>query len=157
MKYIFVPLCFLNIIACAENPGSKAIVEEQITKAEVHETLLRWAQAMLDNRLEPQQQLLDDTWMYSGSDDGMTTSKEKALGNFKRGETSLKGVAFEDTIVRIYGDVAIVTGKEELLFVEKNDTNRVYLRFTDVFRKKDGKVTALSTHSSPIGTNKAPD
>lgn len=154
MKYFYVLLLFVNVVACTENNGSKPTIEEQITATEVHKTLQRWAQAMLDNQLEPQQKILDETWVYSGSDDGTTTNKKKALAEFKPGETSLKGIVLQDTIVRVYGNVAIVTGKEELLFVEENDTTRVHLRFTDVFMKKDGKVMALSTHSSPIDISK---
>lgn len=150
MKKLSIVMIALIVISCNKTETQKEVTQSVITEKETRETLHKWAQSMLDNSLEPQQNILDDTWMYSGADDGTTTSKEEALAGFKPGETTLKKVILQDTVIRIYGSTAIVTGKEELVFVENQDTSRVFLRFTDVFIKKDGSVKAISTHSSPI-------
>ncbi len=150
MQRLCIFFFVLGMTACEMNNDTKIPAKDIITKEEVHHTIAQWATAMLDNKLEPQKKILADTWIYSGSDDGKTTNKEKALAGFSPGETELKDIILSDTIVRLYGNFAIVTGKEELIFVKDKDTSRAYLRFTDVFLKKDGKITVLSTHSSPI-------
>ena len=150
MQRLSIFFFLLGMTACERNSYTETLSKDIINKEEVHHTIARWATAMLDNKLEPQKKILDDTWIYSGSEDGKTTNKEKALAGFKPGETALKGIILQDTVVRVYGNFAIITGREELLFVEKSDTNRVQMRFTDVFIKHNGRVTAISTHSSPI-------
>ncbi|MEO1486654.1 MAG: nuclear transport factor 2 family protein [Bacteroidota bacterium] len=141
--------------ACSNAEGErKEVVIETIRAAEVHDVSKKWAKAMLQNDAKGITEVLDDTWVYSGGGDGSTANKTAVLANMKPGPTGLKGITLMDTITRLYGNFAVLTGHEELVLVDldSRDTSRIYLRFTDVFKKENGKVTAVSTHSSPITT-----
>ena len=61
-------------------------------------------------------------------------------------------IIYSDLQTRVYDDIAIITGKEKLVIVDKKTTDSVtiHLRFTDVYKSFDGKVKAISTHSSPF-------
>ncbi|MEL7268064.1 MAG: nuclear transport factor 2 family protein [Bacteroidota bacterium] len=145
----------LLFIACSNpEPRKEESPIETIRAAEVHAVSKKWADAMLQNNSKGITEVLDDTWVYSGGGDGSTANKASVLANMKPGQTGLKGITLMDTITRLYGNFAVLTGHEELVLVDldSRDTSRIYLRFTDVFKKENGKVTAVSTHSSPITT-----
>lgn len=145
----------LTFSACSNAESeTKEVANETIRAAEVHAVSKKWANAMLQNDAKAITEVLDDTWVYSGGGDGSTANKASVMANMKPGPTGLKGITLMDTITRLYGNFAVLTGHEELVLVDldSRDTSRIYLRFTDVFKKDNGKVTAVSTHSSPITT-----
>ncbi len=137
----------LGLVSCT---NSNQTTPETITEAEVHHTLEVWVDGLLENNPQKIDRVLDDSWVYSGAGDGTTVNKSQALSEMSPGETTLKKVTLMDTVVWLYNDVAIIRGWEELVFVEDADTSKMYLRFTDVYEKKDGVVRAIATHSSPI-------
>ena len=139
----------MSLMACSEQENEPV---DTIKKQEVHDVMEVWANGMLENDPVKIDQVLAPSWVYSGGGDGSTTTKAEALNGMTPGESSLKKVTLMDTTVWLYENVAIVRGWEELVIVEDQDTSKLYLRFTDVFRKENGEVRAISTHSSPITT-----
>ena len=149
MKQIVFLAFFIVLLSCSKEATNQS-KHSQVRNYEVHKLMQEWANGMIENDPLVIDNVLHDTWIYSGPDDGSTTDKAKALEAMTPGNTTLKQIILKDTIIRIYNNVAVVTGKEELVFAENKDTKRVFLRFTDVFLKKNGKVSAISTHSSTI-------
>ena len=147
---VIVGIMSLSILIGSCRNGEVHQEQSIISKEEVREVLNAWAKAMLDNDPVGIDRVLHSEWLYAGSDDGATTDKATAIEGIIPGVTTLKKIELQDTLIKVYGAMAVVTGREKLLFVEKGDSSIVHLRFTDVFLKEKGSVRALRTHSSPI-------
>lgn len=125
---------------------------ESISKEEALDLLHRWTKAYLEGDATTLDEILDETWLYAGSSDGKTTDKKSTIEEFSAADYKFSDISYENLEVNLYGDVAVVRGSETMVIVgnEGKDTTQLSLRFTDVYQKKNGKVRAISTHSSPI-------
>ena len=158
MKKIF--LLFIAVVclgSCqidikSDNPDPKET--ETITEEEALNLLHRWTKAYLEGDASELNEILDDTWLYSGSSDGKTTDKDATIAEFSSADYIFGDITYENLEVELYGDIAVVRGSEDMVIIGKSqpDTTRLSLRFTDVYQKKNGKIRAISTHSSPIDT-----
>ncbi len=129
-----------------------SIQSEKITEEEAMGLLHSWTNAYLKGDPAPLNELLDDSWLYSGSSDGLTHDKANTIQDFSNADYTFADIVYENVDVRLYNDIAVVRGSETMTILGNNaqDTTILRLRFTDVYQKKNGKVKAISTHSSPI-------
>ncbi|WP_299531734.1 nuclear transport factor 2 family protein [Ulvibacterium sp.] len=133
------------------NETPKTVVEK-ITEEEALGLLHQWTGAYLAGDAAPLREILDESWVYSGSSDGTVSDKDATITEFANADYTFKDIVYEGLDVRLYGDVAVVRGSESMVIVGNSggDTTKLRLRFTDVYQKKDGKIKAIATHSSPI-------
>ena len=135
-----------------KTPKEEIQTGEKITKEEALQLLHTWTDAYLKGNADKLNDVLDDTWEYSGSPDGSTSSKMATIEEFSAADYSFDEIKYENLDVRLYGDIAVVRGSETMAILDsaKLDTTILRLRFTDVYQKKDGKIKAIATHSSPM-------
>ncbi len=155
VRNFVVLVCFIVLGAsCKQKEQSMEMQPptEQITEDEALGLLHTWTDAYLKGNAEKLNDILDDTWQYSGSADGSTSNKEQTIDEFSQADYSFDAIDYEDVEVKLYGDVAVVRGKETMVILgsSKLDTTILSLRFTDVYQKKDGEIRAIATHSSPM-------
>ena len=155
LRYYAVLVCFLVLGAsCKQKEDSvqKQPPVEQITEDEALSLLHTWTDAYLKGNADTLYDVLDDSWQYSGSADGSTSNKQQTIDEFSQADYSFDTIDYEDVVVELYGDVAVVRGKETMVILgsSKLDTTVLSLRFTDVYQKKSGEIRAIATHSSPI-------
>jgi len=81
-------------------------------------------------------------------DDGVKTSREELLANFERGETIYESTSYDDVSVKIYGSVAIISGRGTVKGRRKNVPFHTQYFSTNVFVKRDGRWQAVATHIS---------
>ncbi|MEM8900465.1 MAG: nuclear transport factor 2 family protein [Bacteroidota bacterium] len=142
-------ICFLGI-RCTE-PAVQEEETVQITQEEVDALLKKWERAIIEKDPELFAEVLDDEYIYSGGGDGSTVSKEAMLAEITNDESEFISQELFDVQTSFYEDIVIVRGWEIITLIPKGGEQvEVKLRFTDVYRKKDGVLKALSTHSSPI-------
>jgi ketosteroid isomerase-like protein len=91
------------------------------------------------------------------ADDFMTTSsggtvftKAQLIANLKSGGYVFISAMLDDIKVRIYGDVAVVTGRNTVKGTLKGKDFSGQERWTDTFIKRDGRWQAVATHNSTI-------
>ncbi|WP_425236108.1 nuclear transport factor 2 family protein [Ulvibacterium sp.] len=127
-------------------------VVDKITEEEALGLLHQWTEAYLAGDATPLQEILDESWVYSGSPDGTVSDKDATITEFANADYTFEDITYEGLYVRLYDDVAVVRGSERMVIVGNSgkDTTKLALRFTDVYQKKDGKIRAIATHSSPI-------
>lgn len=125
---------------------------ETITEKEALDLLHRWTEAYLQGDADALENILDDSWLYSGSADGKTTNKHATIEEFSSADYKFEDITYENLEVDLYGAIAVVRGSETMVIVGNSgkDTTQLSLRFTDVYQKKDGEIRAISTHSSPV-------
>lgn len=156
MKRVLVWIVFTIMIASckdSKNPNEeKKPVVDTITEKEALGLLHQWTDAYLAGDAAPLQEILDESWVYSGSADGTVSDKDATIMEFANANYAFQDIVYEGLDVRLYGDVAVVRGSESMVIVGNSggDTTKLRLRFTDVYQKKDGKIKAIATHSSPI-------
>jgi hypothetical protein len=150
----FILICSLFAVNSCKKDASKSNItlSQMISKEEVLQTLNSWKDAYLLNRTAPLYDILDDSWIYSGSSDGSVATKAEAIEEFNTKDYHFADIIYSNLDVVCYDDIAIIRGTEELVIVNNTnlDTAIINLRFTDVYQKKNNKIKAISTHSSPI-------
>ncbi len=154
-RTFFTLISILLFISCNNTNESGTIAEnevDKITEEEALNLLHTWTDAYLTGNAESLKEILDDSWVYSGSSDGKTSNKLATIEEFSNADYSFSDISYQDLEVKIYNDIAVVRGSEKMIIIGNSlqDTTNLELRFTDVYQKKNGVVRAISTHSSPI-------
>ncbi len=122
---------------------------DPVSEQEVLAVLEKWRQSFLKKDAVQLEQVLDDTWVYSGNIDGTRSTKKQAIHELENAEYSFLDISYFDVTVDLFDQVAIIRGKERMTILgSSSDTTIVQLSFTDVYQKKQGVVKAISTHSS---------
>ena len=156
MKKLLVCLLLaMTINACKNSERTENTIQletDSITKEEALDLLHEWTDAYLKGDANPLNEILDETWVYSGSPDGSLSNKLATIEEFSNADYKFAAITYDGLDVRIYNDIAIVTGSEVMAITGSSgtDTTKLRLRFTDVYIKKNGEIKAISTHSSPI-------
>lgn len=140
----------LSILWMSAMFGCSGTHEEQITEKDVRQILANWKEVMVTKDTVLFESILHDDFFYAGSDDGKLTSKVTMMDNLANDQSRMLAPEYYDVHIRYFGDIAVVRAREKLMFPGDHDTTVLHLRFTDIYQKKNGRVTTLSTHSSPI-------
>ncbi len=117
-----------------------AAVEAELIALE-HE----WAKAYLDRDAQTLDRIAADDWICT-EPTGEVISKSRDLAALGSGTPTSTRIAKTDLKVRIYGDTAIVTGRQQEL---GPDAGAVF-QITDTWRRLDGRWRCHATHRSRI-------
>ena len=128
---------------------------DQITAQEVIELLHDWEDAYIHQDTALMNRILHEDWVYCGNKDGTTSDKNYTLKELAQADYQFLSMEFSEIDIRLYDDMAIVRARELITMKLANgDTLKLPLRFTDVYQKENGRIQALTTHSSPIEASK---
>ncbi|WP_147415915.1 nuclear transport factor 2 family protein [Ulvibacterium marinum] len=156
MKRVLVGVVLVIMMGSCKDTGNRKEeqkpVVDKITEEEALGLLHQWTDAYLAGDATPLHEILDESWVYSGSSNGQVSDKNATIAEFANADYTFQDIVYEGLDVRLYDDVAVVRGSERMVIVGNSgkDTTKLALRFTDVYQKKDGKIKAIATHSSPI-------
>src|SRR5262245_26579515 len=99
-----------------------------------------WSRAAVNRDAAALPRFYADEYTFTNPD-GVVSTKNKELADLTGGMFKLRSFKFEDMKVHIYGNVAVVTGKNTITGFWKDinkDVSGPY-RFTDVFVKRNGE------------------
>jgi len=108
-----------------------------------------WKQAVVKRDASALQRLYADEYM-SVDQEGMTWNKKQDIEIDIAGVSSLSTYKLDDLTVRIYGDVALVTGFNIATGKVLDRPAKSQTRFTDVFVKRDGRWQCVHSQTTPI-------
>jgi ketosteroid isomerase-like protein len=108
-----------------------------------------WKQAVVKRDVSALQHLYADEYM-SVDQEGMTWNKKEDIEIDTAGVSRLSTYKLEDLTVRIYGDVAVVTGRNSATGKVLDREAKAQNRFTDVFVKRDGRWQCVHSQTTPI-------
>lgn len=90
-----------------------------------------------------------DDLVYAHSD-GRVDGRGILLTTIGSGRVDYKKLEIVEQGIRIYGDVAIITGSADFLVLAGDVVNEMTLSFTSVYVKNDGRWQFASWHSSRV-------
>jgi ketosteroid isomerase-like protein len=127
------------------SPRKKSVsVEQELIKLENE-----WNDAMVRRDVAFLDGILADNW--TGTDqDGTFLSKAQFLASLKSGEDVISSEVADEMKVRVYGDTAVVTGRNTFKGKLKGKDTSGQERWTDVFVKRTGLWQCVASHWSRI-------
>lgn len=114
-----------------------------------------WMEAVRDKDAAALDRILADDYTYTDSRGGVT-NKADSLRQTRNQNDQMKAFHTSEEAARVYGDVAIVTGR---LRVEGTASGVPYdaeVRFTDILARIDGRWRAVAAHASRAGERRPP-
>jgi ketosteroid isomerase-like protein len=120
--------------------------EQQLIKVEN-----AWSQAAVARDRTALERFYADEYIFT-DEDGVVSTKAKELADIGSGAFQLTSYKFEDMNVRLYGNVAVVTGRNTIQGVWSqiaHDVSGPY-RFTDVFVWRGGRWQCVASQASRI-------
>jgi ketosteroid isomerase-like protein len=143
-----IPGLILTIVLAAPLgwAETRSPAEQELVKLEND-----WSQAAMKRDGAALKQFYADEYVFTDSD-GTTSAKTQEIANLSTGAFRLTAYKFEDMKVRVYGEVAVVTGRNTITgFWEdiKRDISGPY-RFTDIFVKRNGRWQCVTSQSSRV-------
>jgi ketosteroid isomerase-like protein len=122
--------------------------EQELIKAEN-----QWNDALVHVDIEALDKLIATEYAETG-DKGQRSTKAEHLSSVKSGDFKVTSAVLDDLKVHVYGNAAVVTGRNTTKEQEKGkDTSGVY-RFTDTWAKRDGRWQCVASHWSIIEEKK---
>jgi ketosteroid isomerase-like protein len=115
-----------------------AAIEQQLAKA-----WLSRDRAAIDAILAPEWSVTDAA--------GQVLSKEQVMQEvFGSTERRIEAMTIDDVNVRLFGDVAVATGRTRATGSYRGTSASVVLRFTDVFVRRGDRWQAVASHASAV-------
>jgi len=145
-KLIFVVVLVFAVTSMAQTQTQlkSGSVEQELMRLEI-----QWSDALVKSDLAFLGQILADDWM--GADqNGVVYSKAQQLALFKSGDDVISSLFSDDMQARVYGDAAVVTGRNTQKETLKGKDISGQYRWTDTFVKKAGRWQCVASHWSKI-------
>ncbi len=81
---------------------------------------------------------------------GRVMAKEQVMKEFGSGDRRIESGSIDDIKVRVFGELAVVTGRSVLTGSYQGKQANVVQRFTDVFAKRDGRWQAVVSQGTQV-------
>jgi uncharacterized protein (TIGR02246 family) len=98
------------------------------------------------------EQLLAPDWAVTHVEGQRITRAEVFRDMLESDATRITSSEVDDIDVRIFGDAAVVTGRNHACGTQSGRPFDVRLRFTDVFVRRDGRWQAVASQATLIGS-----
>jgi ketosteroid isomerase-like protein len=125
--------------AGAEDPAEAAVLKREEARL----------QAMVKADVAALEDILADDLSYFHSS-GSADTKREFIEAIRTGRLKYKQLDREGVAVRVYGEVAVVTGRGRFQVRSGEDDLDVRLRFTDVYVKRGGKWRMVAWQSTRL-------
>jgi ketosteroid isomerase-like protein len=126
-------------------PAPSASVEKELIKLEND-----WNNALVKRDVAALNRDMADDWTYIDPDSGTLVTKAQALASLKSGEDVYTSAVGDEWKVRVYGDAAVVVGRETVKEQYQGKDVSGQFRGTDTWIKKDGRWQCVASAGSKI-------
>lgn len=148
MKSIFITALLLTptvftFAKSQDTANTKDVVELKAIQQRLIEAWVKQDRATIDS-------LLADDWRVTDPT-GHVLSNAQVMKELDSGDRKLESGAIDDVEVRLFGNVAVVTGRTQATGSYQGHKVSVTLRFTDVFVKRRGAWRAVASQGTMVG------
>jgi uncharacterized protein (TIGR02246 family) len=123
----------MPILALLAGAAAAPSVEEEIRAVEEQRR-----RAYLAGRYDTVAGLLADDFFLINAQ-GVTRDKKDTIALFRSGDMRVESLTFHDVVVRVQGEVAVVTGRSTVKETFRGQDRSGDQRFTRVYVKRDGR------------------
>ena len=81
---------------------------------------------------------------------GFILTKDEWLARHKSGDLRYESFGLDEVRIRVYGDAAVLTGRESVKLKYRGEDQQAELRTTEIFVKQPGQWQLASLQLSPI-------
>lgn len=120
-------------------------------EVELRQIQQRLIKAWVEQDRETIDAILAEDWAVTDPS-GRVFTKAQVMAELDSGERKLESGTIDEVNVRLFGDVAVVTGKTAATGSYQGTSVSVSLRFTDVFVKQNGNWRAVASHATLISS-----
>src|SRR5262249_28713446 len=121
----------------------------QVTARQIEELARRWADAGRRGDTEAMRRLLADDFVGIGPR-GFMLTKPEWIGRYESGALKTESFAWEDATVRVFGDAAVVIGRQTSRVSYQGQPVEGQFRTTLIFVAIDGEWRLAGLQLSPI-------
>ncbi len=108
-----------------------------------------WTDAIAKKDLAAVGLILADDYMII-DDEGLVRDKAATLTRLKSADNDISTAVVDELKVKLYGNVAVVTGRQTEKSVEKGKNTSGSYRYTDVWVKGGASWQVVNTHESKV-------
>ena len=130
-------------------PAESNAGQERQRGTATDQTRLDWAKAIVARDIQTLGRIEADDFIYTVPD-GTVFTKARDLEEMKAGMFVATSFVPDDIKVRVYGDAAVVTGRNTIRAQYKGKDASGQFRWTDTWTKRGGVWRCVATHSSKI-------
>ena len=141
MKHLLV---LILALVCVFPVWGQSAAEKELTKVEND-----WSTAWVKSDVKFLEQLYATEYHAIGSD-GTVYNKVDGIKDDTSPEYMEKSFILSDLKVHVYGETAVVTGRNNVKFKKGGKAEQIDSRFTDVFVKRDGKWQCVATQGTKV-------
>jgi ketosteroid isomerase-like protein len=138
-------LVLILALVCVFPVLGQTAAEKELIKVENE-----WSAAWVKSDVKFLEQLYA-TEYYAISSDGIMYNKVDGIKDDTSSEYAEKSFILSDLKVHIYGETAVVTGRNDVKFKKGGKAEQIDARFTDVFVKRDGRWQCVATQGTKVG------
>lgn len=143
-----MPICrstlLLVVLFAANSVFANSIDEVRAAQA-------KRIEATVNGDVEELDKCYSQDLVYTHSD-GRVDDRGMLLAAIGSGRVDYQKIDIIEQGIRIYNDVAIITGRADFVVVADNDTNTMTLSFTSVYVHQHGRWQFVSWHSSRVSS-----
>jgi len=147
MAFLVGLVVLVFAVAIQAQTGAKP--KAQTAEQELLKLEQEWTNADVKDDLALLDRVLADDWVITETD-GSVWTKAQILAAKKTGEDKISTEVTDDIKVRVYGNAAVVTGRNTLKGIFKGRDLSGQERWTDTWIMKAGRWQCVATHISKI-------
>ncbi|HWW01895.1 MAG TPA: nuclear transport factor 2 family protein [Candidatus Acidoferrum sp.] len=142
----FLPVAAAISIFLCQDAG--AAIDKDV-QAQILKIEHSWAAAEVKNDLAAIDKIEADDFIIIDPT-GKISTKAEDMANMKSGDLKFESMDLKESKVRLYGEIAIVTGRSNVKGKFKDQDISGTYSFTDVFAKVEGQWRAVSSHITRV-------
>ena len=143
---IFTLLIFVHMVI-AVSLAAAAMTDDRI--AQVSATQAARFQAMTNADVDALNDVLADDLVYAHTT-GTIDSKSSMIENIGSGAADYEQIEATDSRIRLFSDVAVVTGSANLRVSVGDQVHQVFIRFIEVYAFRDDQWRLVSWQSTRV-------
>ncbi|MFN2500458.1 MAG: nuclear transport factor 2 family protein [Pyrinomonadaceae bacterium] len=147
MKYCFAAIVVALLLGMSCSTAPKTGDPEQV-KSELAAVERRLIAAVQRKDMATLNEIWDDQY-YGTAPNGRTVTKSDLMKAVQDGVIVIDSIEPEDLYVRLFGDVAVMTGKASVKAKVVEDEISTNVRGTGIFVRRDGKWKIAGVHVGP--------
>jgi ketosteroid isomerase-like protein len=144
VKFMLGLMSIALLVVPASRAQTSKAAEQELVKVEDD-----WKKAVIDRDTAALQRLHADEYIATDQE-GAVWNKAEDIDIDSKGASRVTSYKLEDVKVRLYGDVAVVTGRNASKGTLLGNPVSGKVRFTDVFVKRDDRWQCVASQATRI-------